>query len=143
MVLPNKKLNPFEKIINQQFEIKFQVDYILGKNPLNMSYMVGFGSKYPTRLHHRGASIPSIHTLSAKVGCSDGYSTWYSSSKPNPNTHVGAVVGGPDSNDRFTDSRSDFSHAETTTYMVAAFVGTIPPLLSQTKQALMQQHANV
>ncbi|KAK6137387.1 hypothetical protein DH2020_028859 [Rehmannia glutinosa] len=87
---------------------KSQVDYILGSNPLKMSYMVGFGSKYPTQLHHRGASIPSIQAHPAKVGCSDGLSTYYSSSKPNPNIHVGAIVGGPDSNDHFTDSRSDF-----------------------------------
>ncbi|KAL8556727.1 hypothetical protein ACS0TY_004259 [Phlomoides rotata] len=120
---------------------KSQVDYILGKNPLNMSYMVGFGSKYPRQLHHRGASIPSIHTNPAKVGCNDGMSSWYSSSNPNPNTHTGAVVGGPDSNDRFTDSRSDFSHLETTTYMVAAFVGSVAPLLPLAEQAQMQQHA--
>lgn len=112
-----------------------QVDYILGNNPLKKSYMVGFGSKFPTQLHHRGASIPSIHTSPAKVGCNDGYSTWYSSSKPNPNTHVGAIVGGPDSNDQFTDSRSDFSHLEPTTYMNAAFVGSVAALLGQTKQA--------
>ncbi|KAE8724216.1 Endoglucanase 11 [Hibiscus syriacus] len=38
---------------------KSQVDYILGSNPMNMSYLVGYGSKYPTRVHHRGASIMS------------------------------------------------------------------------------------
>ncbi|KAL6502369.1 hypothetical protein OROHE_024647 [Orobanche hederae] len=113
---------------------KSQVDYILGNNPMNMSYMVGFGTKYPTKLHHRGASIPSIRTHPAKVGCSDGYSTWYYSSKPNPNTHVGAIVGGPDSNDKFTDSRTDFSHAEPTTYMNAAFVGSVAALVGQSKQ---------
>ncbi|KAI4315468.1 hypothetical protein L6164_028273 [Bauhinia variegata] len=36
---------------------KAQVDYILGNNPMKMSYMVGFGSKYPRQLHHRGSSI--------------------------------------------------------------------------------------
>ncbi|KAL6556419.1 hypothetical protein OROGR_005707 [Orobanche gracilis] len=113
---------------------KSQVDYILGNNPMNMSYMVGFGTKYPTKLHHRGASIPSIRTHPARVGCSEGYSTWYYSSKPNPNTHVGAIVGGPDSNDKFTDSRTDYSHAEPTTYMNAAFVGSVAALVGQSKQ---------
>ncbi|KAG8375021.1 hypothetical protein BUALT_Bualt10G0056200 [Buddleja alternifolia] len=113
---------------------KSQVDYILGNNPMKMSYMVGFGSKSPTQLHHRGASIPSIKTHPAKVGCKDGYSTWYSSSRPNPNTHVGAIVGGPNSNDQFTDSRSDYSHLEPTTYMNAAFVGSVAALLGQSKQ---------
>lgn len=109
------------------------MDYILGKNPMKMSYMVGFGSKYPTQLHHRGSSIPSIHVQSDKVGCNEGLSTWYSSAKPNPNTHVGAIVGGPNSNDHFADVRSDYSHLETTTYMNAAFVGSVAPLLDQTR----------
>lgn len=113
---------------------KSQVDYILGDNPMEMSYMVGFGSKYPTQLHHRGASIPSIHSQPAKVTCNEGSSTWYSSTKPNPNTHVGAVVGGPDSNDKFSDLRSDYSHSEPTTYINAAFVGSVAALLSQTSQ---------
>ncbi|KAL2543688.1 Endoglucanase 20 [Forsythia ovata] len=108
---------------------KSQVDYILGNNTMKMSYMVGFGTKFPTQLHHRGASIPSIQTHPDKVGCSDGLSTWYSSSKPNPNTHIGAIVGGPNSNDQFTDSRSDYSHLEPTTYMNAAFVGSLAALL--------------
>ncbi|KAL7160017.1 hypothetical protein ABFS83_01G066600 [Erythranthe nasuta] len=110
---------------------KSQVDYILGSNPLQMSYMVGFGPKYPTQLHHRGASIPSIRVDPAKVGCNDGFSNWYSSSKPNPNTHSGAIVGGPDSNDRFTDSRSDFSHMEPTTYINAAFVGPVAAFIGR------------
>lgn len=33
-----------------------QVDYILGVNPMKMSYMVGFGSSFPKRIHHRGSS---------------------------------------------------------------------------------------
>ncbi|XP_022865957.1 endoglucanase-like [Olea europaea var. sylvestris] len=101
---------------------------------MKMSYMVGFGTKFPKQLHHRGASIPSIKTLPAKVGCNDGLSTWYSSSKPNPNTHIGAIVGGPNSNDQFTDSRSDYSHLESTTYMNAAFVGSLAALLGESKE---------
>lgn len=108
---------------------KSQVDYILGNNPQQMSYMVGFGNKYPTQLHHRGASIPSIHVLPDKVGCNDGFSSWYSSSKPNPNVHIGAIVGGPNSNDQFNDQRTDYSHLEPTTYINAAFVGSAAGLL--------------
>ncbi|RZC20041.1 Endoglucanase 3, partial [Glycine soja] len=32
---------------------KSQVDYILGKNPLGMSYMVGYRAKYPEKIHHQ------------------------------------------------------------------------------------------
>lgn len=97
-----------------------------------MSYMLGYGSKYPMQLHHRGASIPSIHALPDKVGCSQGYSTWYSSASPNPNTHVGAIVGGPNSDDLFSDLRSDYSHSEPTTYTNAAIVASVAALLHQT-----------
>ncbi|MBA0765756.1 hypothetical protein Gotri_014908, partial [Gossypium trilobum] len=38
---------------------KHQVDYILGDNPLGMSYMVGYGARFPRRIHHRGSSLPS------------------------------------------------------------------------------------
>ncbi|XP_051136984.1 endoglucanase 20-like [Andrographis paniculata] len=111
-----------------------QVDYILGNNPMKMSYMVGFGNKFPTQLHHRGSSIPSIRSNPNKIGCNDGKS-WFSSQKPNPNIHVGAIVGGPDSNDRYPDSRSDYAHAEPTTYINAAFVGSVAALLGQSKPA--------
>ncbi|KAL2902715.1 Endoglucanase [Bienertia sinuspersici] len=108
---------------------KSQVDYILGENPKKMSYMVGYGDKFPQQVHHRGASIPSISTLSTKVGCNQGYSDWYNRNSPNPNVHVGAIVGGPNSNDEFNDVRSDHTHLEPTTYINAAFVGAVAPLL--------------
>ncbi|XP_059443371.1 endoglucanase-like [Corylus avellana] len=117
---------------------KSQVDYILGNNPKKMSYMVGFGNKYPKQLHHRGSSIPSVKAHPTKVGCNDGFSNYFSSSNPNPNTHVGAIVGGPDSNDNFNDVRSDFSHAEPTTYMNAAFVGSVAALLAESEDEYLK-----
>ncbi|KAF5200939.1 Endoglucanase [Thalictrum thalictroides] len=109
---------------------KSQMDYILGNNPLKMSYMVGFGTKYPLRLHHRAASIPSIQSHPGKIGCNDGQS-WYNTGNPNPNTHTGAIVGGPNSNDQFNDVRTDYSHLEPTTYMNAAMVGSLAAVLAQ------------
>ncbi|KAJ0035376.1 hypothetical protein Pint_26333 [Pistacia integerrima] len=35
-------------------------DYILGKIPMDMSFMVGFWSKSSTQPHHRGVSIVSV-----------------------------------------------------------------------------------
>lgn len=95
--------------------------------------MVGFGSQYPEHLHHRGASIPSIHVMPNKVGCNEGYSEWYNNNSANPNVHVGAVVGGPDSNDQFNDVRSDYSHLEPTTYINAPLVGCLAGLFQQTR----------
>ncbi|KAJ0099802.1 hypothetical protein Patl1_19904 [Pistacia atlantica] len=36
---------------------KGQVDYILGSNPLNLSYMVGYSGYFPQRIHHRGSNF--------------------------------------------------------------------------------------
>ncbi|XAR55094.1 Cellulase [Bertholletia excelsa] len=120
-----------------------QVNYILGNNPQRMSYMVGFGNKYPLHLHHRAASISSLEVHHAKVGCNEGYSTWFYSGDPDPNRHVGAVVGGPDSSDGFRDSRSDYSHSEPTTYLNAAFVGSIAALIGEAGDGCLQvQHVN-
>lgn len=101
-----------------------QVDYILGDNPLNMSYMVGYGKKYPQRIHHRASSLPSINAYPRKLQCQGGTSYFFSS-KPNPNILVGAVVGGPDINDRYSDSRADFPHSEPATYINAPLVGLL------------------
>ncbi|KAL6316944.1 hypothetical protein AAG906_024482 [Vitis piasezkii] len=78
-----------------------QVNYILGDNPMKMSYVVGFGDSYPIYVHHRSASIPwDGHQYS----CEDG-DKWLHSEDPNPNTLLGAMVGGPDQHDKFLDDR--------------------------------------
>ncbi|XP_062153698.1 endoglucanase 8-like isoform X1 [Alnus glutinosa] len=101
-----------------------QVDYILGSNPLNMSYMVGYGKKFPQRIHHRGSSLPSIDQHPGGIGCNGG-STYFSSNNPNPNLLIGAVVGGPDIMDSYSDSRADYAHSEPTTYINAPLVGLL------------------
>ncbi|ONK63358.1 uncharacterized protein A4U43_C07F14220 [Asparagus officinalis] len=98
---------------------KRQVDYILGDNPLRMSYMVGYGSRYPQRIHHRGSAVHP-----AKIQCSAGFAA-LSSNAPNPNVLVGAIVGGPDSEDRFPDQRSDYEQSEPATYINAPLVGSL------------------
>ncbi|GLT55202.1 hypothetical protein SLA2020_283450 [Shorea laevis] len=103
---------------------KRQVDYILGDNPLGMSYMVGYGSRYPRRIHHRGSSLPSVEAHPARIACKAG-SRYYQSPNPNPNLLVGAVVGGPDSSDAFPDSRQIFQQSEPTTYINAPLVGLL------------------
>ncbi|KAK7852647.1 endoglucanase 13 [Quercus suber] len=104
---------------------KSQVDYILGANPQKMSYMVGFGSNYPKQLHHRGASIVSIKKNPEPVTCKGGFELYFNKNEPNPNVLDGAVVGGPDDNDGFTDSRSNFQQAETATANIAPLVGVL------------------
>ncbi|KAF9596430.1 hypothetical protein IFM89_011259 [Coptis chinensis] len=103
------------------------VDYILGANPLNMSFMVGFGN-YPKKIHHRGASIVSITKDPAPVTCKGGYDTWFNSNNPNPNVLEGAIVGGPYDTDAYTDARNDFQQAEPATANTAPLVGVLAKL---------------
>ncbi len=88
-----------------------QVDYILGDNPANLSYMVGFGENYPERPHHRGSS-PNL----------SGDAT-----TPQENILYGAVVGGPGSADDFShnDRRDDWVTNEVGTSYNAPFASAL------------------
>lgn len=86
---------------------KSQMDYLMGNNPINRCYIVGYSdisAKYP---HHRAASGLSR--------CED----------PGPQKHVlyGALVGGPGSKDEHIDKTSDYVYNEVTIDYNAAFVG--------------------
>ncbi|CAI9108874.1 OLC1v1008574C1 [Oldenlandia corymbosa var. corymbosa] len=107
---------------------KMQVDYILGSNPIGMSYLVGYGSKYPQRVHHRGASIEGHDKNIRYTGCMEGYKRWFKTQDPNPNVLVGAIIGGPDKNDQFYDQRSNFVQSEACTYNTAPLVGVFAKL---------------
>lgn len=107
-----------------------QADYILGMNPKSMSYLVGYGTNYPTHVHHRGASIPSISLLQPTVGCVQGYDTWYNRPQGNPNVLHGALVGGPDKNDGFSDDRSSYEQTEPTLSGCAPLIGLFSKLQS-------------
>jgi len=100
------------------------VDYILGSNPKQMSYMVGYGSNFPQQIHHRGASIVSIKKDSSPITCQAGFQEWFYKNAPNPNLLEGAVVS-PDRNDNYEDSRSDYQLAEPATVTIAPLVGVL------------------
>ena len=94
-----------------------QVDYILGDNPRDYSYMIGFGDKYPESPHHRGSS-PNLKG---------------SPEAEQENILYGAVVGGPDAADDYahTDRRDDWITNEVGTSYNAPFAS-----------ALVQQYDN-
>ncbi|XP_057977656.1 endoglucanase 11-like [Malania oleifera] len=121
---PNGEVGPQELLSL----VKSQVNYILGSNPLAMSYLVGYGSNYPQRVHHRGASIESYKTSAGFIGCTQGYDNWYGHPDPNPNVVIGALVGGPDSDDQFRDERSNYMQTEACTYNTAPLVGIFAKL---------------
>lgn len=91
---------------------------------MGLSYMVGYGKRYPKRIHHRGSSLPSIVDHPGAIGCKDG-SVYFNSTEPNPNVLIGAVVGGPGEDDKYDDDRADFRKSEPTTYINAPFVGVL------------------
>lgn len=107
-----------------RLQAKKQVDYILGSNPLGLSYMVGYSNNFPQRIHHRGSSLPSIKDHPQFIACKEG-SIYFNSTNPNPNVLVGAVVGGPGKDDAYNDDRVDFRKSEPTTYINAPFVGVL------------------
>lgn len=90
---------------------KSQIDYALGNNPNNMSYLIGFGSKYPLHPHHRGAN---------------GY-TYANGDNAKPAKHLltGALVGGPDATDAYRDDVNQFQYTEVAIDYNASFVGGI------------------
>ncbi|RXG50783.1 Endoglucanase 1 [Armadillidium vulgare] len=92
-----------------------QVDYALGST--GKSFVVGFGNNPPQRPHHRSSSCPDEPEV-----CD-----WnaYNSPDPNPQVLYGAVVGGPDQNDQYTDSRDDYVHNEVACDYNAAFTGAV------------------
>ncbi|KAI3976170.1 hypothetical protein MKX01_022092 [Papaver californicum] len=102
-----------------------QVDYILGANPQNMSYVVGYGAKFPKHVHHRGASIPSD---GHKYSCTEGLK-WRDTHNSNPHNITGAMVGGPDRFDGFHDVRTNYNYTEPT---LAGNAGLVAALVSLT-----------
>lgn len=95
-----------------------QIDYALGDNPRDSSYVVGFGANPPTKPHHRTA-----------------HGSWLDSlTDPVETRHVlyGALVGGPPSaNDAYTDSRQDYTANEVATDYNAGFSGALARLAKE------------
>ncbi|CAG8645906.1 23596_t:CDS:2 [Cetraspora pellucida] len=97
-----------------------QIDYLLGKNPLNKVYVVGAHHSSPKNPHHAGAS---------------GGTDIGNIRHPPVSRYVlyGAVVGGPDKKDRYNDDREDYARSEVTLDYNAPF---------QSLMAYQVMHAN-
>ncbi|XP_062198881.1 endoglucanase 22-like [Phragmites australis] len=105
-----------------------QADYILGRNPLRLSYMVGYGRRFPVRVHHRGASIVAHKANSRFIGCMQGFDNWFGRGRANPNVLAGAIVGGPNCRDEFRDDRGNYMQTEACTYNTAPLVAVFARL---------------
>ncbi|MER6169907.1 glycoside hydrolase family 9 protein [Streptosporangium sp. NPDC001681] len=92
-----------------------QINYALGDNPRNSSYMIGFGANPPKNPHHRTA-----------------HGSW-TDQMTNPvetrHTLYGALVGGPpDPDDKYTDKRDDYVMNEVATDYNAGFTSALARL---------------
>ncbi len=84
-----------------------QMKYIMGNNPLNRCYIVGYNEKSVKYPHHRAAS----GLLSAEDTREQRHVLW------------GALAGGPDGQDNHNDTTNDYIYNEVTIDYNAAFVG--------------------
>jgi hypothetical protein len=59
-----------------------------------MSFVVGYGSKYPQRPHHQSSMCDCEHS----IPCTDVQAVM---DRPNPSVLKGALVGGPNKKDEY------------------------------------------
>ncbi|CAM2006440.1 glycoside hydrolase family 9 protein [Acanthopleuribacter pedis] len=91
-----------------------QLEYMLGNNPRNSSYLIGYGNNSPTKPHHRTA-----------------HGSWNDAiNEPVENRHIlyGALVGGPDDSDNYSDARDDYIRNEVATDYNAGFTSALARL---------------
>ncbi|MCM1529923.1 MAG: glycoside hydrolase family 9 protein [Alistipes sp.] len=84
-----------------------QMKYIMGNNPLDRCYIVGYNEKSVKYPHHRAAS----GLLTAEDTREQRHVLW------------GALAGGPDGSDNHNDTTNDYIYNEVTIDYNAAFVG--------------------
>jgi len=94
-----------------------QINYILGKNPAQRSYQVGYGANSPRNPHHRTAHGSWLNNMSDPV--------------ETRNVLMGALVGGPDQQDNWTDDRTDWVKNEVGVGYNAAFTGALAKMYSE------------
>ncbi|MCG5466120.1 glycoside hydrolase family 9 protein [Micromonospora sp. NPDC053740] len=117
LVYSDKTTDTTRKARYHDFAVR-QINYALGDNPRNSSYVIGFGANSPKNPHHRTAHG----------------SWWDSQTVPVETRHTlyGALVGGPSSaNDAYSDSRSDYVMNEVATDYNAGFTSALVRLTSE------------
>ena len=88
-----------------------QMEYLMGKNPLNMPFQIGIADNGPKNPHHRTA-----------------HGSWSDSQQvPVESRHllIGALVGGPSQDDSYKDDRGDYISNEVATDYNAAFTSAL------------------
>jgi hypothetical protein len=104
-----------------------QMNYLMGDNPANWSYIVGFGSKTPGV----GSQVGGTATAASHPHQGDAQgSLTNSQTDPLNDRHIlwGALVGGPSSSDQPDDVTTDFVLNEVAVDYNAGFVGALAAL---------------
>lgn len=104
-----------------------QMNYIMGDNPANWSYIVGFGSTTPDV----GSEVGGDATAASHPHQGDAQGSLANSqTDPLTDNHIlwGALVGGPSSTDQPDDVTTDFVLNEVAVDYNAAFVGALAGL---------------
>jgi len=120
--LTSNNLDPTRATAYHNFAVQ-QINYILGQNPNNMSYEVGF-----TNNGKNTAWSQFPHNAPAHDAWSDNLST------PPQTRHLdyGLLVGGPAaSNDQYSDQRANFQETEGALDYNALFTGDVAALTAQ------------
>ncbi|WP_075341630.1 glycoside hydrolase family 48 protein [Tenacibaculum agarivorans] len=95
-----------------------QIKYALGDNPINRSYVTGFGNNPPTKIHHRGQH--SSWRRSEAIPVESRHTLW------------GALIGGPNSaDDGYDEDRSDFQENEVATDYNACYQGVLARMIME------------
>lgn len=95
---------------------KSQADYCLGSS--GRSYVCGYGENYPKSPHHRIAS--GVYTNNCGADPVE-----------NRHTLVGALVGGPDASDAYTDDRTNYITNEVADDYNAGFTGLMAKMYKE------------
>ena len=92
-----------------------QINYILGDNPEDLSYLLGYGEEWPQHPHHRAAN---------------GYS-YAGGEHEQPAQHLllGALIGGPDQDGNYIDDVNQFHYTEVAIDYNASFVGAAAAII--------------
>ncbi len=82
------------------------MNYCFGDNSKNFSYVVGMGDEYPQAWHHRTSS-GAWNDKWSNIGQTEG-----EDAKPHAHILYGALVGGPDQKDGYSDKIGDYQYTE-------------------------------
>lgn len=89
-----------------------EIDYVMGNNPLSLSYVIGFGTRQVRQPHHRAANG---WTYADPGGIE----------QPAKYELTGALVGGPAQDDSFNDRTSNYTQTEVALDYNASLIGAM------------------